>query len=405
MTQIHPAQAHPAIRWQPLCALAGVNGAVTLSWIIYRAHLAGLLTQAGFPGTWAPIILLVESVLAIGIEPLAGLISDQTAQQRQTRFPVILLGVISTAVLFISIPLLIQGLQPRGGVADWVPAVLLLWGIAISLFRAPALALLDRYAPLKLLPIAASAITLMGALASSATPLASPLILSFGPVASFILAGVLILVSGGWLRSTSPDTETGIPRHAVTSPSWAALGWIFGVGFGVTLAFRLTVEWFPKVLQAQLPTVQPPLLVGLLFISLAVTALVAGKWAVQLGNHRVMLSGIGIAAALLLVMPFSRSVAVAILLALALGIAFSLVFNGTLPFALESVPPQSVGLGVGMFFSGAATAISVHSGVLNQLKGQSLSLGIGLGLLALLVAGLCLMGRTQRPLSRELENG
>ncbi len=38
---------------------------------------------------------------------------------------------------------------------------------------------------------------------------------------------------------------------------------------------------------------------------------------------------------------------------------FSLVANGTLPYALSMVPPTKAGLGTGLYFSGGAVAMSV----------------------------------------------
>jgi hypothetical protein len=43
-------------------------------------------------------------------------------------------------------------------------------------------------------------------------------------------------------------------------------------------------------------------------------------------------------------------------IAIALGATFSLVSNGTIPFALSIVPQDKAGLGTGIYFSGGAVA-------------------------------------------------
>jgi Na+/melibiose symporter-like transporter len=399
LPQLSLTTAHLPIRWQPTAALAATNAAITLGWIIYRVHLVGLLTQAGFSPALAPTLLLIESILAIVVEPWAGSTSDHTSQRRGGRFYIILLGAALTALLFVLLPGLSQLVRPQSALKWWFPGVLIIWAIAISLFRSPALALLGSYATPKQLPLAASLITLAGAVASSATPLASPWLLSLGIVLSFIAAAVLLLLTVGWLKLAQPKQTDQTPDQTAVAPivalfptaplraSWLVR--IFGFGFAVTLAFKLAVELFPKVLKAA--ALKPPLFMGILFLGLAVGALVAGQLASRWGNARVVVLGLGAAAVCLISMTLVHTTATAALMAILLGFCFSLILNGVLPFALGFIPLQQMGLSVGLFFGGAAAANSLYSGVLSQ--SLSLPLGITLGIASLLVAGICLLER------------
>ena len=67
------------------------------------------------------------------------------------------------------------------------------------------------------------------------------------------------------------------------------------------------------------------------------------------------------------------SAGLAVVVAIAIGIAFSLVANGTLPYALSMVPPSKAGLGTGLYFSGGAAAMSVLGSV-----GANLNLTVSL---------------------------
>lgn len=394
--QLSPVSTAPlSIQWRPTAALAGVNASITLAWIIYRIHLGGLLTQAGFPKSFAPLLLVIESVLAIGIEPWAGSTSDRTIRYLGGRFYVIWIGVGLTALLFVCLPGIVARLPQDSAENWWLPGLLIVWAVAISMFRSPALALLGNYASSKQLPAAASLITLAGALAGSATPLASPWLLSLGTAPTFIAAAVLLLASIGWLKATQPVSSQAMPKQAnphLAAPASRipALIRVFGLGLTVTLAFRLAVELFPKILKAQVAGIQPPIVMGVLFFSMAMGALLSGRLATRWTNFKAMCLGLGLTATFLIVMGLTRQSATAFSIAAALGASFGIVFNGTLPFILNSITTQQAGLGVGLFFAGAATASSLYGGFLGQPGILSTYGGIGLGVAALMVAGLCI---------------
>jgi hypothetical protein len=49
------SQSAPAILWAQVGGLAALQGAITLTWVIYNLYLVDLLTRLGFPqapGQW-----------------------------------------------------------------------------------------------------------------------------------------------------------------------------------------------------------------------------------------------------------------------------------------------------------------------------------------------------------------
>ncbi|NJM95436.1 MAG: hypothetical protein HC792_03880 [Acaryochloridaceae cyanobacterium CSU_5_19] len=46
--------------WQPVLAMALMQGAIILCWIVYRLYIPDLLGQFGFPKSSAVIILAIE---------------------------------------------------------------------------------------------------------------------------------------------------------------------------------------------------------------------------------------------------------------------------------------------------------------------------------------------------------
>jgi hypothetical protein len=105
-----------------------------------------------------------------------------------------------------------------------------------------------------------------------------------------------------------------------------------------------------------------------------------------LGNTRAMLLGLGTMAVSLLLVLGAKDAGLMALLAIALGASFSLVSNGTIPFALSLVPPQKAGLGTGMYFSGGAIGSSAFFGLFSTIQPD---VGMMVGAGAFLLAGLC----------------
>ncbi|MEM9768779.1 MAG: MFS transporter [Cyanobacteria bacterium P01_D01_bin.71] len=388
-------RTHTQILWAKVSSLALVQGAIALMWVIYNLYLVDLLVQVGLNSTLATGLLIVENLLAMVMEPLMGSFSDRLQQQLGTRFPLIGLGAILAAGTFISIPLAVVSGWATAG--RWIlPLMLVLWALTMTIFRSPAMSLLGRYAFGTRLPQAASILTLVGGVAGAMGPLASGRILSWGPVAAFVLGSGVLLLATLVLRLTAPDTAGSVateePNIAAenTRISVTALALIFGAGVGVTLGFRSLMMLFSRVLNSQVPNSNASLVLGMIFVALAVTAIPSGLLAVRLGNRRAMILGLAALAFVCAAITAVQHSGAAIALAIVFGSAFSLVSNGTIPFALSLVPSPKAGLGTGMFFSGGAAAASLFSTFVEALRNFPLVLSALFGIVALLVAGSCI---------------
>ncbi len=392
------SETSPRVLWIQVWGLAAVQGAIALTWVIYNLYLLKLLTDFGFPKGFATGVLILENILAAVMEPLMGGLSDQAQRWVGTRFPFISVGVVLASSLFIAIPAFVVFGSPASAFRWVLPVLLVAWALAMTVFRSPAMSLLGRYAFSTNLPQAASILTLVGGLAGAMGPLANQFILSLGPIVTFSIGSFTMLGAAAALRLVNPESSVQ-PQTPESSPSpqtastWrqisiAKLGLVFGAGVGVALGFRLMMQTFPRILDSQVPGANKGLILGGIFIALALTAIPAGSLASRLGNRQAMAYGLAAMAAFMGLMVFTRNGAIASGVAIALGATFSLVSNGTIPFALSMVPPDKAGLGTGIYFSGGAVASSVFGTLFSQPESLSPIAGALLGAAAFLAASL-----------------
>ena len=387
------------VLWLRVCGLAAVQGAIALTWVIYNLYLRDLLTQYGFSAEFATALLILENLLATVMEPLMGSFSDRFQHWVGSRFPFIAVGIIAASVCFIAIPTILVFGGPNGGLRWLLPVTLVLWAFTMTLFRSPALSLLGRYAFASNLPQAASILTLVGGLAGAMGPIAGDFILRMGPLFTFALGSVTLLGAGAALRAVGPDQ--GIATAEDTSDRVAMplmksiqkLALVFGTGVGVTLGFRMMMKTLPASLPADLPetsAISGKVVIGAIFIALAVTALPAGTIATRLGTKRGIITGLGAMALCCGVLAIAQGQGILlVLVAIALGSCFSLVSNTTIPFALSMVSPQKAGLGTGIFFSGGAAASSLFGSVAPVLANIPNSVGALLGAGGYAIAAAC----------------
>jgi MFS family permease len=390
MTQSH-SSLPSSILWPQVWGLATVQGAITLTWVIYGLYLKSLLVSFGFSPTLAGLLLVIENLLAVGVEPLMGSLADQQQHWMGSRFPLIAVGMLLASLTFIGIPtVVVFGLEHPTW--HWLlPTLMVAWAFAMTLFRSPALSLLGRYALASGRPQAASILTLVGGLAGALGPLANQWLLSLGPLITFSTGSLVLLAAAACLGRCHPDRCLVPPAMAnLERPRlrYSALALVFGTGFSITLGFRLMMQGLPLLLQLQIPDSSPAMILGAIFISLALTALPCGRLASRLGNASAMGSGLLAMAFLFSLMALNRSAGVALALALLLGLAFSLVSNGIIPFALAMVPAERGGLGTGLYFGGAALAASLFGAYTSQLAALFPFWGTGLGCGAFICAAV-----------------
>ncbi|MBW4614662.1 MAG: MFS transporter [Desmonostoc vinosum HA7617-LM4] len=378
----------PNILWVQVWVLAAVQGAITLTWLIYGLYLPRLLTQFGFPASLAVGILIIDNALSAVMEPLMGGLSDQAKRWMGSRFPFISVGVILSATLFIAIPCIVVFVQPTDIMRSLLPLTLIAWALTMTVFRSPVISLLAQSAIPTELPLAVSFVTLAGGIIAAFRPIANKFIFGLGPVLTFAIGSFVLLAAAAILRFVNPP-EAPVERHyvqIVQLPS-KELALILGTGFGVAWGSRFLMDTLGKVLSAEFSNSSIDVLMVWIGLAIAFASLPAGAFAVKIGNRQAMLVGVcaTISALLLIVYTGSQFPIIAIIIA-----GFSLIINGAIPFALRLVSQQWAGLGIGMYFGGFAVAMSLFALIFPKIQEFSPFVSAIAGASAFLLAGICI---------------
>jgi MFS family permease len=378
--------------WSKIIALAAVQGAISLTWLVYNIYLPKLLIAYGFDPGLAVSLIIVENSISVILEPLFGSLSDRTFRWIATKFGFVSLGVILASALSVLIPAIFVFRDGFAAVRWIMPAVLIAWAMAMSVFRTPAISLIGRYAFSSDLPIAMSFLTLFGGFIGALRPISQDFLLSLGAPVTFTIASIVLLVATAILRyfdpPTTPDLSTAKPERV----SLMKVMLLIGMGLGISWASRCVFETMPKLIKLSFPALNPALLMLAISLGIAVSALSSGIFAVRYGNQKAMFVGVSTTIFALLLMgflPTTFSITIAIM---AIVCCFSLMTNGAIPLAIDLFPSHRSGLAVGLYFSGFTAGISSFSSLFNPVGNLTPSLAAIYGSIGSIIAGGCVWG-------------
>ncbi len=384
-----------SILWRPVIAVAIVQGAITLMWVVYNLYIPVLLKDLGLNPSLGLMLLAIESLLGCVIEPFAGTMNDRTLRAVGVEFPIVLGGAMASTGLFIVIPwVALWGLSAEM-VKGLFIAVLLVWAGAMAMFRAPIQSLLGRYAANPQLPQAASAMMLAGGIAQMfSAPSQKGLLMAVGPYWTFGVSGLVMAIAIAGLYAAGPmqSITKAAPRKPSLGMDLGRVGVLVFLGAAIALGSTM-------VRKLLLP--QPTAEFGLSFFMVAnlLAMLPAGWIATQVGNVRCLVSALVATIGLVLVMvsPLSMLWPVAWV---SLGIAMAFVLNGVIPIAIAQATPNRTGFALGAYLGGVSVA-GVFVNVLTLSIGPlPLSGSAGLCVVALVGAIVCVWRLYPQPWAR-----
>jgi hypothetical protein len=352
------------IMWQQVWGLAALLAAITFSWIAYGFYQPIILARIGFVdlAIWLGIF---QGLLGAIVEPIVGWFSDRILGRFGSRLPQVVVGVTLAGLIFVIASWLVET-QLSEGMRWIVPVMMTMWVIAMIIFREPAIALLQGFAPTSQLPQANAILALVLAITSATSPILGLIPKQIGASMTFILGAIALLIASVLLwvsmprhlvTATSPEVST----TKLTAKSLVLYALPFVVGLGAGLEINLLLHILPRHLFQALGSL------SIEYIQSAIL-LIAGIATLPLRSlfrrYKVTFGmGLGLAAiagCLTLTVLSQNSVYLIFMSAIA-AMALGLVLTNTIPLALAMVPPNQAGFGTGLYFGGNGMATAVFA--------------------------------------------
>jgi len=362
-------QLNQPILWHKVIAIAAIQGTITLTWVVYNMYLPDLLKQLGLAAGMAQLLLIIEHFLEVIIEPIAGNFSDQQERKFGTRLPIITIGIIISATLFLSIPATV--IFGNKSINYLLIIMAILWAGAMAIFRSPVMSLLRKTANHKYLAQAASLLTLFSSIIGALQFDVFGIILKLGAPFAFFLGTVALLGSGFAIQKVFPpeikDREITAKNKVIPNISVVNLAIIIVTGISVGLGLKFFYATLTPIFNNNYGD-QGKLAMMLFSIFLGISALFTGKIATKLGNGKGIFYGTFLTGIFVLILVFIPVKLITNLAIIVLLISFSLVLNGVFPFILALIPEEKTGFGMGLYFGCFGGAISLFILLTNYLK-------------------------------------
>jgi len=371
------------ILWQQVWGLAALLAAITFSWIAYGFYQPKILARIGFVdlAIWLGIF---QGLLGAIVEPIVGWFSDLILGRFGSRLPQVVVGVTLAGLIFVIASWLVET-QLSEGMRWIVPVMMTMWVIAMIIFRGPAIALLQGFAPTSQLPQANAILALVLAVTSATSPILGVILKQIGASMTFILGAIALLIGSVLLWVSMPRhlvtaTIPEVTTTKLTTKSLVMYALPFIVGLGSGLEINLLLHILPRHLFQAFSSL------SIEYIQSAIL-LIAGIATLPLRSlfprQKVSFGmGLGLAAiaGCLTLAVLGQNTVYSILICAIASMALGLVLTNTIPLALAMVPANQAGFGTGLYFggNGMATAVIaalvVTQGEISPINGSLLSL-------------------------------
>ncbi|MGE5587976.1 MAG: MFS transporter [Clostridia bacterium] len=353
---------------------------ISLSWSIYNSYvpifLSALLKDVAYRTTLIGIIMTLDNIAAITLQPYFGALSDRTWTRIGRRMPFLAAGVPVAAVFFALIPVM------RFALAEMIPVIVVM-NVAMTAFRAPTVALMPDITPSPLRSKANGIINFMGGLGALLAFFAFSQLFRMNPSLPFVVTSTLMIVillvllktiheprdaggTGGGAGSGSGggnERSVGIMRamgEVLADRDKSALCLLLAIFFwfvgwsGVEALFTLYgVEvWGMSPATASF-------VLGFFSLSFLVFAIPSGFIATAVGRRRTILAGIVGLSLMLLAMTFARPGATLTGLLLVGGIAWALININSYPMVVDMTSAAKIGAYTGLYYFFSALAAIV----------------------------------------------
>jgi hypothetical protein len=364
-----PRSAVRQANWNQIYSLLALNGAIVISWIAYHNYQPKVLEIFRFQDL-SFFLVVAQALILVFIPPVAGIIGDRVIRSGGNRFVVFTVGISVTAMVFMCVAFTV-GTASTINITAALPFMIVIWLISMNIFHSPANSMLEMFASAKSLPSAMALMVLTTELLYAFEPLIVDFVDYIGPVSTFALGGILLIVTGYIFRRTTRNIQlTRNADEVRSSESNFAMVLLAGITLGLAVALIKNyvpekIDFSEKLLTESGDTLglSGPVVISILLAIAAVAAWPLSKSVDRIGTEKGLVYGLAGTFACLAVIGISSNAYIVVASALLSAPFFSMASVSAFPFALGKLSVKNLTLGTGLFFG----SVELADGVMNIL--------------------------------------
>jgi maltose/moltooligosaccharide transporter len=393
--------------------------AAQFAWVIYNTYVP-IFLQAGSPqfttatglhgfglsATQTGVIMTLDNIAALFLQPFTGTFSDRLHTPFGRRRPFLIIGMPIAAVGMATIPLVLASPLPI------FILCLLIMVIAMACWRAPLFALMADLTPSAGRSQANGILNLMAGLGGVLAFVIGSLLYAMYRPLPFWLTALIFLCACGFIYWKVHEPMKAALKETRTNPnlfqhlrSWVStispahrqsMFFLTLAVFCYMLGFQPIEAFFSSygVTALKLSEANSGLVLSAAYIAFIVFAIPAAMLANKVGRKRTVFLGLFLFALALLVAFFTPILAVIVVLMALGGLAWALIDINAFPMMLDIVPGAD-GTATGIYFIAttlAATAGPILNGWLIDLNGRNYGLIFIIGPVFFLLSFLFMVG-------------
>jgi MFS family permease len=350
--------------WNQIYSLIALNAAIVISWIAYHNYQPKVLEIFNFQGLKL-FLVVAQALILVFIPPVAGIIGDRVIRSGGNRFVVFTVGISVTAMVFMCVAFTV-GTASTINLTSLLPFMIVVWLISMNIFHSPANSMLEMFASAKSLPSAMALMVMTTELLYALEPLIVDFVDLLGPVATFALGGVLLVITGYIFRRTTRDFQLTRNADEARSNESSFIN-VLLAGLVLGLATAVIKNYLPaRVAEAQANLsigVSGAAVVSMVLALAAIVAWPASKYVDRIGTMKGIQYGLIGTFVFLAVSAMAPNAYVVVTAALLAAPFFSLASVSAFPYALKNLSARNLTLGTGIFFG----SVEIADGVMNIL--------------------------------------
>ncbi|MFY9176513.1 MAG: MFS transporter [Caldicoprobacterales bacterium] len=339
----------------------------SIIWPIYNNYVPIMLETYVKSGTIIGAIMTIDNIFAVVFQPLFGALSDRTNTRFGRRMPFLLIGV-PLAAIFCS-------LIPFSNSLVSLMSFIIIMNFAMSIYRAPTVALMPDVTPSPLRSKANGVINFMGGLAAVIAYGIGGLLYKINTGYPFYMASIIMVAALMLLYTNIKEPEAVEIEEKEKQPkkdvakNRSLICMLFAIFFWFT-GFN-AVETFFSLYGQHILGIEPgtsSIVLTSFSLAFLVFAIPAGFVASKLGRCKTILLGIIGALAVFVPLIFIRNALLISVILISGGIFWALININSYPMIVEMAPKGLTGAYTGYYYFFSSTAAIVSPILFGWIK-------------------------------------